>query len=75
MCTCFATLFIFHRELLLYYDTFLQRKVDKVQTGWKESRYISGLFDALMSGFMVLNCAVNRLWNIFKHAFYSKIVH
>ena len=45
--------YIFCRDLSLHYGAFLQRKIGKVETGWKESRYISVLFDAVTSAFIV----------------------
>jgi hydrogenase-4 membrane subunit HyfE len=49
----FSDLFVFCRELFLHHSAFLQRKVGKTETGWKESRFITVLFDALLAGYLV----------------------
>jgi len=45
------------RDVLTLYQIFLRRQVEKEETAWKESRFISGIFDtitaALQAGYAV----------------------
>lgn len=57
---------VFCRELFPHHSAFLQRKVGKSETGWKESRFITVLFEAMISGYLVSVC--NFLHFIFRES-------
>jgi len=40
--------------MLALYQIFLRRQVEKEETAWKESRFISGIFGAVTTGLQVV---------------------
>ena len=42
------------RDMLALYRIFLRRRVEKEETAWKESRFISGIFDAITAALQVV---------------------
>lgn len=47
--------------MLPYYRIFLRRQVEKEETAWKESRFISGIFETVAAGLQVTNAETGQI--------------
>lgn len=55
LCTvCLVKHCLYCSDMLGHYRILLRRKVEKEETAWKESHFISGVFDTIAAGLQVV---------------------
>lgn len=54
--------------MLAHYQIFLRRQVNKEETAWKESHFISGIFNIITTGLQVIIYSSEEL-----HFFFDRI--